>query len=116
MKLNIQYCFVLYFLESLQISVLDSARILIPQMKFPVGKRESNHLEGFAVMNTTSETAIGCFGKCVENCQCKSINVCGKVCQLNSGNQGDKALSDNAKCSYYELSWEAQVSVSKLII
>ncbi|XP_028406479.1 uncharacterized protein LOC114528967 [Dendronephthya gigantea] len=110
MKLHIQHCFLIYILESFYISVVNSTCKLTPQVNFPDGKREKSQIEGLVVVNTTSETAIRCFGKCVENCQCKSINVCGKTCQLNSGNQENKALSDNADCSYYELSWKTQNS------
>ena len=113
MKLHIQHYLIVCLLKAIQISLVYSTCNLTPQVKFPEGKKENKRLEGYAVVNTTAETAKSCFAKCVENCRCKSINVCGNTCQLNSGTTTDKTLTDYTDCSYFELSWEQQNSVSK---
>lgn len=94
----------LYFIT---INVIFSADTcyLIPQVGFPDGRKTNKRLNGLAIVNTTAEAPLKCFTKCAEHCQCKSINVCGKDCQLNSGNQADVALSDSSDCTYFELSW-----------
>lgn len=112
MRLHIKHCLVLYLLESICHSGVDSACHLTPQINFPTGKQENSRMEGF-VMNKTSGTALECFGKCIQNCQCKSLNICGKTCELNSGNQGDKMPSNILGCTYYELSFDTQILVSK---
>ncbi len=114
MKFHILHYLALCLLKSIQILPVDCTCKLTPQVKIADGKKENKRMEGLAVINTTVGTAMECFANCVENCQCKSINVCGKTCQLNAGNQEDKSLSDSSDCTYYELSWEQQISVSKL--
>ncbi|XP_028413919.1 uncharacterized protein LOC114536766 [Dendronephthya gigantea] len=107
--MHIQHCFLIYLLESLHHFAVHSACELTPQVKFPNGKQENSRLEGL-VLSTKSGTALECFGKCVRNCHCKSINVCGTTCELNSGNQRDKTPSNDQGCTYYELSFESQNS------
>lgn len=114
MKVYIQHYLAFYLLKVVQILLVDSTCNLTPQVKFLDGKFQNKRLEGVAVANTTEETAMKCFAMCVENCRCKSINFCGKKCQLNSGNQVNKALSESSDCTYYEVSWEQQNTVSRL--
>ena len=113
MKFYIPHYLTFFLLKVIQIWLVDSTCSLTPRVKFPDGKFQNKRLEGLGVVTTTEETAMKCFALCVENCQCKSINYCGKECQLNSGNQANKALSDSSDCSYYELSWEQGGTVSR---
>lgn len=99
----------LYFIVSLFMKMngvlLSDNCNLIPEVRFPNGKVAGKRLEGFTVLNTTADTSLKCFAKCSEHCLCKSVNLCGKVCQLNSGSKADAALSDTSDCTYYEVSW-----------
>ena len=77
----------------------------IPEVNFPNGRKAGKRLDGFAVLNVTDGTPVKCFAKCTEHCQCKSVNVCGKTCQLNSGKEEGAVLTDSSDCTYFEVSW-----------